>query len=197
MLKMLKPRYDDFYYDEYYKEVGVRVTCLARPYIENFNDMTTPFARRNCRWSVIPSPVGNGERSIFEERVVDGKRSLVVTGKENWKDFIEASKDETLISNIMKRFEQGDVNVLSRVQGFYGDVTSMPSNLSEAQNVLINLENQFNSLPVDVRKKFDNSFYKYVQEVSSVKSVDEFNTLFNIKPIVAAAESEVVDNDKE
>ena len=168
----------------------------ARPYVDNLKDMTIPFGRKNCRWSTVPSPIGNGERSIFEERVENGKRSLVVTGKENLKDFIEASKNETLISNIMKRFEQGDVNALSRVQGFYGDVTSMPSNLADAQKVLINLENQFNSLPVDVRKKFDNSFDKYVQDVSNVKSVDEFNTLFNIEPSVPV-ESEVVDNDKE
>ena len=196
MLKMLKPRFDEFYYDKYYPKVGVRVSNYARPYVENLKDMAIPFARRNCRWSPVPSPIGNGERSIFEERVENGKRSLVVTGKENLKDFIEASKNETLISNILKRFEQGDVNALSRVQGFYGDVTSMPSNLADAQNVLINLENQFNSLPVDVRKKFDNSFDKYVQDVSSVKSVDEFNTLFNIEPSVPV-ESEVVNNDKE
>lgn len=195
MLKMLKQRFDDFYYDKYMK-VGVRVSSLARPYVQNLDDMTIPFARRNCRWSPVPSPIGNGERSIFEERVENGKRSLVVTGKENLKDFIEASKAETLISNIMKRFEQGDVNALSRVQGFYGDVTSMPSNLADAQKVLINLESQFNSLPADVRKKFDNSFDKYVQDVSSLKSVDEFNTLFDINSSVRV-ESEVNDNDKE
>ena len=186
----------DFHYDKYYTKVGVRVSTLSRPYVENLKDMTIPFARRNCRWATVPTPIGNGERSIFEERVVDGKRSLVVTGKENLKDFIEASKAETLISNIMKRFEQGDVNALSRVQGFYGDVTSMPTNLAEAQKVLINLESQFNSLPADVRKKFDNSFDKYVHEVSSVKSVDEFNTLFNIESSTPV-ESEVVSNDKE
>lgn len=177
---MLKPRFDDYYYDFKYRE-GVRVSVYARPYVENLEDMVIPFGRRNCRWSPVPSPIGNGERSIFEERVENGKRSLVVTGKENLKDFIEASKNETLISNIMKRFEQGDVNALSRVQGFYGDVTTMPSNLADAQKVLINLENQFNSLPADIKKKFDNSFDKYVQDVSSVKSVDEFNNLFNIK----------------
>lgn len=196
MLKMLKQRFDDFYYDEFYEKVGVRVSNLSRPYVDNLKDMSIPFGRRNCRWSPVPSPIGTGERSIFEERVENGKRSLVVTGKENLKDFIEASKAETLISNIMKRFEQGDVNALSRVQGFYGDVTSMPSNLADAQKVLINLETQFNSLPADVRKKFDNSFDKYVQDVSSVKSVDEFNTLFNIESI-APVESEVILNDKE
>lgn len=151
------------------------------------------FGTRFNRPDVIPSPVGNGERDIFEERVVDGVKQLVVTGKENFKAFIEASKNETLISNIMKRFEQGDVAALSRVQGFYGDVTGMPSNLAEAQNMLIFLENKFNALPLDIKKKFDNSFDKYVQDISNA-TVDQFKDLFNLNPI---EESVVVENDKE
>lgn len=193
---MLKKRVEDFYFDKFTGGV-VRVSHLARPYVHDVVEMTSPFARRNCRWSPVPCPIGNGERSVFEERVVDGKKRLVVTGKENVKDFIEASKAETLISNIMKRFEQGDISVLSRTQGFYGDVTSMPSNLAEAQNTLITLENQFNSLPVEVRKNFDNSFDNYVKTVSSVGSLDEFNSLFNISPAVAGSESEVNNNDTE
>lgn len=153
------------------------------------------FATRNNRPVTISSPQGNGERSIFEERVVDGVKQLVVAGKENFKDFIEASKAETLISNIMKRFEMGDVNALSRVQGFYGDITGMPSNLAEAQNMLISLENQFNALPVDIKKKFDNSFDKYVKDVSSA-TVDQFKEMFNIAPIIEK-EKEIIDNDKE
>lgn len=193
---MLKKRVEDFYYDKFTGGV-VRVSHLARPYVYDVAEMTSPFARRNCRWSTVPCPIGNGERSVFEERVVDGKKRLVITGKENVKDFIESSKAETLISNIMKRFEQGDVSVLSRKQGFYGDVTSMPSNLAEAQNILITLENQFNSLPVEVRKKFDNSFDNYVKTVSNVGSIDEFNSLFNISPAVSGSESEVINNDEE
>lgn len=148
------------------------------------------FSSRLNRPVTICSPIGNGERSIFEERIVDGVKHLVVTGKENLKEFIEASKAETLISNIMKRFESGDINVLSRVQGFYGDVTSMPDNLAECQNLLIKLENQFNSLPVETKAKFDNSFNKYVKDVSSM-SIDDFNGLFNVKVAekISAAET--------
>lgn len=161
-----------------------------RPYIGDVHDMAFPFGRRNCRWFPGHSPKGSIERSIFEERIVDGKKRLVVTGKENIKDFIESSKDETLITNIMKRFEQGDISVLSRKQGFYGDVTSMPTNLAEAQSVLISLENQFNSLPLKVRQKFDNSFDKYVKEVSGVSSVEQFQELMNIKPVTSDSGSE-------
>lgn len=46
----------------------------------------------------------------------------------------------------------GDINALSRAQGFYADITGMPNNLAEAQNMLIKMENDFNSLPVDIKK---------------------------------------------
>ena len=152
------------------------------------------FGSRCNRPATISAPQGTGERDLYEERVVDGVRQLVVTGKENLKDIIEASKEETLISNIMKRFEMGDINALSRVQGFYGDVTGMPTNLAEAQNMLIKMENDFYSLPMDIKKKFDNSFDKYVKDVSSA-TVEQFKEMFNLNPIIE--DKEVIDNDKE
>ena len=146
------------------------------------------------------SPRGNGERVIFEERIVDGSKQLVATGKESLKDFIEASKSETLISNIIKRFEQGDINVLSKVQGFYADVTDMPSDLASAQRHLITLEDKFNNLPSEVKTRFDNSFNKFVEEVSH-SSIDDFAKIFgfdtsisensDVKPVVSSSTSDV------
>lgn len=136
------------------------------------------FSRFN-RPHTISTDFGNGERSIFEERIVDGQRSLVIVGKENFKDFIEASKEETLIENIIKRFQSGDVTALAKNQGFYADVIGMPNNLAEAQNMLISLEKHFNSLSAEDRALFDNSFDKYVSEVSRM-DVDTFLEKFNL-----------------
>lgn len=132
------------------------------------------------RPATVPASKGSIDKPVFEERVVDGVRCLVQTGKENLKDFIEASKSETLISNIIKRFELGDTSVLQRVQGFYGDFTSMPSNLAEAQNLLIRLNNQFDSLPVDIKNKFDYSFDKFVKDVS-FSNVEDFKKIFGLE----------------
>lgn len=139
------------------------------------------FNSRSSRPSAFDfsSPRGNGERVIFEERIVDGSKKLVATGKESLKDFIESSKSETLITNIIKRFECGDVSVLSKVQGFYGDVTTLPTDLASAQRQLITLENKFNNLPSEVKTRFDNSFNKFVEEVSH-SSIDDFSKLFGL-----------------
>lgn len=148
------------------------------------------------RPGTIPSSLGSIYKKVFEERIVDGCKKLVEVGKENLKDFIEASKNETLITSIMRRFEMGDTSVLSKVQGFYGDVTGMPSSLADAQNILIRLHKQFDSLPVDTRRKFDNSFDKFVKDVSFT-SVENFSEIFGFKsapsdaPDVKISESEV------
>lgn len=141
--------------------------------------MSVRIYSRFDRPSTIESPTGNGERSIFEERIIDGERNLVVTGKEDFKAFIEASKEDTLIDNIIRRFQNGDVTVLQRKQGFYGDVTNMPSSLAQAQNMLIQLEANFNSLPLEDRELFGNSFDRYVSEVSKM-SASDFIEKFNL-----------------
>lgn len=127
------------------------------------------------------SPMGSGERAVLEVRKVNGVDTLVKTGSEDWKSFIESSKAETMISNIILRFQRGDVSALSRTQGFYGDVTGMPDSLRDAQNTLIDLRSKFDALPKDVRLKFDDNFEHYVSKVSNF-SVADFAEAFNLVP---------------
>lgn len=67
-----------------------------------------------------------------------GKEDLQVTGKTNIYEFIQKSLPETLIYNIIERYNNGDVTALDKIHGFYGDVTTMPKNLAEAQQLMIN-----------------------------------------------------------
>lgn len=143
---------------------------------------------RFCRPHVIASPSGTAECDVFEERVNErGIKYLVVTGKKNLKEFIEASKEETKIDNIIKRFQRtGDINVLNVNQGFYADISNLPSNLLDAHNHLIKLSNTFDKLPSDIKKKFDNSFDKFIHEVSSYDTetfIDMFDLSSSLTPV--------------
>lgn len=91
-----------------------------------------------------------------------GVMELEEVGTENLYDSIQSHKDSVDIHMIMKRFENGDVSVLSRVQGSYGDFTEFPSTYAEALNAMISAENYFNSLPVDVRSNFGHSFQQFL-----------------------------------
>ena len=99
----------------------------------------------------------------------DGKVHIVETGKTNLYEKIQASKEDTLVYNILDRFNAGDVSVLQKNKGYYGDFTDMPKTLAEAQQSLITAENYFNSLPLDVRKEFNHSFSEFLSSASAGK----------------------------
>lgn len=92
----------------------------------------------------------------------DGHIHLEKTGEKNIYDEIQSHADSCEIYSILRRFQSGDVNVLSRVQGVYGDFTEYPKTYAEMLNSLNTAEQQFMSLPLDVRAKFDHSFQHWL-----------------------------------
>ena len=64
---------------------------------------------------------------------------------------------------------QGDTTALNRAQAAYLDTTDMPKNLQEAQNAIIRLKNEFDSLPIDTRREFNFSPEQYINEYGTEK----------------------------
>lgn len=136
------------------------------------------FSRFN-RPSVVSPAVGDGTAPVFEKRLVDGHYRLVETGKTNLFDYVQASKEDTLIYNLIDRFARGDVSALSQRVGQYLDVVGLPSTLAEAQQLMIDVQNKFDHLDADVKAKFDNSVSVYVNSVAK-SSPDQLRELFGI-----------------
>lgn len=97
----------------------------------------------------------------------DGKKELHQIGTTNLYEKIQASKDQTLIYNVLERYNNGELDLLSRSQGMYGDFTDLPTSLAEAQQKLIDAENIFNSLPLDIRKQFNHSVSEFLASFSN------------------------------
>lgn len=111
---------------------------------------------------VIPAPAGDKEAVTYITTIDEnGHKVTKPNGKTNVYDRIQASLEETKIENIIERFAQGDLSGI-RHGGDYIDITDAPKSLQEAQNLIIRITDEFNSLPVDVRAKFDHSPEKYV-----------------------------------
>ena len=68
---------------------------------------------------------------------------------------------------LLERFQRGDVDVLNRVQGFYGDITGYPSTFADALNIVRSSEEFFNSLPVEERAKYNHSFSEFLAAFDS------------------------------
>lgn len=108
----------------------------------------------------------------------NGRMYLVETGQENLYDYIQSHADSVDIHVILKQYQAGDVSVLSRVQGAYGDFTQMPKTFAEALNTLIAAEQYFNSLPVEVRAQFDHNFNQFIASMDS----PDFTSRMGIAP---------------
>lgn len=111
----------------------------------------------------VGTPTGDKEATTYQTRIDEnGHKITEAVGKTNIYDRIQSSLEETKIENIIKRFTEGDMTAFRTGEPIYADITAAPKNLMEAQNMIIKITDEFNSLPVEVRAKFDHSPEKYV-----------------------------------
>lgn len=98
-----------------------------------------------------------------------GKKELKETGKTDIYEKIQESKESTLLYNILERYAAGDTNILNQRQGSYGDFSEYPENLAEAQQIMIDAENKFKKLPLEIRKEFNHSITEFVAGIENGK----------------------------
>ena len=125
------------------------------------------FFNRSSYPTVKFSP--SGSKVIEEyglERDSEGNERLVVIGQKPIYEIIQASAEGAAISNIITRWRSGDDSVLHVSEGFYADITEIPSSLSEAHSALIKAQNTFNSLPLEVREQFGMNLGRFLSHVS-------------------------------
>uniref|UniRef100_A0AAU8B6L0 Internal scaffolding protein n=1 Tax=Dulem virus 102 TaxID=3145579 RepID=A0AAU8B6L0_9VIRU len=129
----------------------------------------------------VKSNVGSREKitygAFYDE---DGRIVLEEKGRENLYDYIQSHRDSCDIHVLLKRYANGEVDVLSQVQGSYGDFTEMPRTYAELLNKINEGETFFNSLPVETRAKFGHSFTQFM---ASLDSPDLYEMLTGKKPV--------------
>lgn len=87
-----------------------------------------------------------------------GELIIEQTGEEDLYAYIQSHKDSCDIHLMLERFASGDEMALSQAQGFYADVSGVPTTYAEILNSVLAGEAAFNSLPREVKAEFDNSF---------------------------------------
>ena len=126
----------------------------------------TQYSSRGRRF---PSCVGSGIKVLYApvfDR--DGVMHLEQAGTEDLYASIQSHKDSCDIYVILGRYQAGDVSALSKVQGLYGDFTQVPKTFAEALNVMIAAESYFDSLPVEEKAKYNNSFHQYLANMDKI-----------------------------
>lgn len=125
------------------------------------------------RPKTIPTNPGDQFLNEYQEAISkDGSKELIITGKKNIYEMIQADLESTKIENILHAVAMGDLQALNAREAFYVDATTMPKTLMEAQNLVIRATEEFNKMPLEVRKEFDYSAEKYVSMMGTKEFLD-------------------------
>lgn len=114
---------------------------------------------RSSRFATEP---GRREK-ITKHGVVgaDGVIRLVNDGMIDIQDQIQSYEPSTNIYNILANLSPEEFRNMTPAPGDFIDATDMPKTYAEALQLVIDGQNQFMSLPLEVRQKFDNDFNKW------------------------------------
>lgn len=127
----------------------------------------TAFERSLCFHRVYCNP---GKRMKIEYQPVYDKKGvwhLEETGETSLYDSIQSFADSVDINLIMSRYKNGEIDVLNRVQGFYGDVSNVPTNYADILNETLKAERLFMSLAPEVRERYNNSISQFMSEIGT------------------------------
>ena len=160
-----------------------------------FDTQYTPHDRIHAN---VGSPVKVLYRGKYD---ANGRVVLEMSGEENLYDYIQSFRDSVDLNVVLARFANGEVDALSKAQGFYADVTDFPANLAEALNRINQAEEMFKALPLETRQKFDCSFEQFLAQ----SGTDEWFSKMGIdvtdspvsEPVSENVESDVVKEVKE
>lgn len=97
----------------------------------------------------------------------DGRIILQEKGRVNIYDEIQSYRDSCDINIIMCRVQNGEPDLLSKVQGAYGDFTEFPTSYADMLNRVRDAEEIFERLPLAVRAEYDHSFARWLADFGS------------------------------
>ena len=151
------------------------------------NKFRTQFDRKAAPCPVTTSIVTDYQLSLSP----DGKEVLVPVGEHDIYPEIQSHAKSVDINEIILRYQRGDIDVLAQRAGMYGDFTNMPTSYAELYQNVLDAQAYFDSLPLEVRQKFDHSFSKFFTSIGT----PEFEAAFSQPDVnnvnLNVAESEV------
>lgn len=149
-------------------------------------DGKIPFGTRyGARCRVYSCPGSDLEPKYSAVYLQDGSLDLEVVGTVNVFEEIQSHREECDLQCILRRFLNGETDVLNRVQGFFADTVGMPTTYPEMFNIISKSESFFNSLPVETKTMFHNNF----QEFLTASQSPDFLSLFVSKATSEASPS--------
>lgn len=101
----------------------------------------------------------------------DGTKELEEVGQTNIYEQIQSYAEQCKIENILHAAAMGDLSAFNQRETTYADATTLPKSLMEAQNLVLRMKQEFETMPLEVREIFNNSPEMYV----NMMGTEEFN----------------------
>ena len=117
-----------------------------------------PRERKTFLWAIDDK----GDKYLKEDRVIDRQ------------DEINSYLEETKIENIVKRAALNPelwANLAAGIKddGTITDVTGLPRSLAEAQQLMLEINQKWEKLPVSTKEKFGNSCEKFIHMFGTIE----------------------------
>lgn len=120
---------------------------------------------------------GDPIHQLYSPRVdSDGNITLVKAGVENTDYFIQSFAEETDINVLISRMQNGDFSMM-RSPGVYGDFSTMPKTYAEVLQLQIDATRLFDSLPADVKQKFDHDKNKFFAQSGTIEWYEKIESV--------------------
>lgn len=125
-----------------------------------------PFERRSdVKYTVAANKTS--PKFIETVKYVDNKpiRTIKVAGETDFYQKIQENRLGTDIYDVLDRYNKGDVEAIGENIGNFVDVVGFPNSLQAMEQVRIDAEYAFNSLPLDVRRKYGHDIGAFLADV--------------------------------
>lgn len=145
------------------------------------------FSHRQRRFCNAGDRVHIDYQPVYDAK---GVWHLEESGKSNIYLEIQSHAESCDINIIMARYRNGETDVLSQIQGMYGDVTNVPTNYAEIMNAQLRAKELFMSLAPDVREKYGNSVEQFMASFSTKEGWEAVGFKFDQPSAPAPAPAE-------
>lgn len=121
------------------------------------------------------SAVGSPDKIVYSARYRDdGTIEIKEKGKESLYDYIQSNRDTCDLNLLVARFNNGELDALSKVQGAYGDFTQFPKTYAELLNCVNGGRAMFDDLPLALREKYNHDFGQFMAAMDKQDFWDQF-----------------------
>lgn len=128
------------------------------------------FRTKYDSYEISPTCSGTSFENDYKMKVFDdGSRDLVAVGTIDIYSKIQSFKDSVDLKLVLERYARGDESAIYRRHAFFGDFTHMPTSLSELSQRILDANDLFNNLDVEVRREFDFDAGKFFASIGTEK----------------------------